>query len=104
MFKRPTSTQQVFLALVCSIFFSASIGYTGLATASVVTVTTVLAKTFINLLQLVAIPLAFTSIVNGITSNKDTSNLTRTGLVTVILYTLTTIFAVSLGLFIANII
>ncbi len=104
MFKRPTPTQQVFLALVCSILFSAFVGYADLATASVVTVTTVLAKTFINLLQLVAIPLAFTSIVNGITSNKDTSNLTRTGLATVILYTLTTIFAVSLGLFIANII
>ena len=74
MFKRPTSTQQVFLALVCSIFFSASIGYAGLATASVVTVTTVLAKTFINLLQLVAIPLAFTSIVNGITIARCVDN------------------------------
>ena len=104
MFKRPTPTQQVFLALVCSILVSALIGYAGLSAKRIVTVTAVLAKTFINLLQLVAIPLAFTAIVNGITSNKDTSSLTRTGLITITLYTLTTIFAVTLGLFIANII
>lgn len=59
---------------------------------------------FINLLKLIAVPLILFSLVSGIANLKDISKLSRMGLRTVGLYLLTTILAVSLGLFLVNII
>lgn len=59
---------------------------------------------FINLLKLIAVPLVLFSIISGISSLSDTTTLGRMGVKTLALYTVTTVFAVSLGLGLVNLI
>ena len=59
---------------------------------------------FLNLLKLIAVPLIFVSLVKGISSLTDITKLSRIGLKTIALYLLTTIFAISLGLFLVNLV
>lgn len=53
---------------------------------------------FIRLLQLIAIPLVFISLVKGVTGLKDISKFSRIGGKTIGIYLCTTVFAVLLGL------
>ena len=57
---------------------------------------------FINLLKLIAVPLIFASILKGITSLFDVSKLSRIGGKTIILYLISTILSVSIGLILVN--
>ncbi|PVX52188.1 Na+/H+-dicarboxylate symporter [Balneicella halophila] len=57
---------------------------------------------FIKALKLVAVPLVFLSLIKGITSMSDMAKLSSIGGKTILLYTLTTIVSISLGLFVAN--
>ncbi len=59
---------------------------------------------FINLLKLIAVPLIFVSLVNGISSLSDISKLSRIGLKTITIYLATTAFAVFVGLTLVNLI
>lgn len=59
---------------------------------------------FMNLLQLIAIPLILASLIKGITSLNDIRKLSRLGTKTIALYISTTVIAVSIGLLLANII
>src|SRR5690606_7925119 len=59
---------------------------------------------FINLLKLIAVPLVLFSIISGVANIGDPSSLGRMGGKTLFLYLLTTVFAISLGLFLVNII
>jgi Na+/H+-dicarboxylate symporter len=59
---------------------------------------------FLNSLKMIAIPLVFVSLIIGITSIEDTTKLSRIGGKTFIIYTITTIIAVILGLAVANIV
>ncbi len=59
---------------------------------------------FINLLKLIAVPLIFVSLVNGISSLSDISKLSRIGLKTLTIYVITTVFAVFVGLSLVNLI
>jgi Na+/H+-dicarboxylate symporter len=61
-------------------------------------------KVFIRLLQLVAVPLVFISLVKGVAGLSDISRFSRIGLKTVILYLSTTLFAVLLGLALVSIV
>ncbi len=57
---------------------------------------------FINLLKLIAVPLIVVSLIGGVTNLKDVSTLSRIGLKTILLYLLTTIMAISIGLAVVN--
>ncbi|MBL4586083.1 MAG: dicarboxylate/amino acid:cation symporter [Flavobacteriales bacterium] len=59
-------------------------------------------KIFINLLKLIAVPLVLFSIIKGISGLHDTSKLGRMGAKTLVFYHLTTVTAVSIGLFLVN--
>jgi len=59
---------------------------------------------FINLLKLVAVPLVLFSIIKGITNLSDITRLGRLGSKTIFIYVLTTMFAVTIGLSLVNII
>ena len=59
---------------------------------------------FINLLKLIAIPLVLASLIKGVSSLSDISKLSRIGGKTISIYLLSTIIAVSFGLFLVNII
>jgi Na+/H+-dicarboxylate symporter len=59
---------------------------------------------FVKLLKVIAVPLVFVSIIKGVSGIKDIKKLSSMGLKTVLIYTLTTIFAVLLGLGMVNMI
>lgn len=57
-----------------------------------------LGKLFIKALVLIAVPLVFVTLVKGVSDLKDTSALSRLGVRTVVIYLLTTVFAVLVGM------
>ncbi len=59
---------------------------------------------FINLLKLIAVPLILASLIKGVSDLKDISKLSQMGGRTIGLYILTTVFAVSIGLVVVNIV
>lgn len=59
---------------------------------------------FINSLKLIAVPLIFASLIKGVSDLKDISKLSKMGSKTIGLYIMTTVIAVTIGLFLVNII
>jgi proton glutamate symport protein len=59
---------------------------------------------FINALKLIAVPLIIASLIKGISDLQDISKLSSMGGRTIVLYMLTTVFAVTLGLIIVNVV
>tara|TARA_R110000868_G_scaffold56488_3_gene174774 strand:- start:15714 stop:17120 length:1407 start_codon:yes stop_codon:yes gene_type:complete len=59
---------------------------------------------FINLLKLIAVPLVLFSIISGVANIGDPASLGRMGGKTLLIYLITTIIAISLGLLLVNII
>lgn len=59
-------------------------------------------RIFINLLKLIAVPLVLFSIVGGIIGLGDPKNLGKLGIRTLLIYLITTITAISLGLVLVN--
>lgn len=59
---------------------------------------------FLRLLKLIIIPLILTSVVTGITSLREPSELGRLGLLTVGYYMMTTVLAVTVGMIVVNLI
>lgn len=58
---------------------------------------------FVKLLKLIAIPLILASLIKGISDLKDISKFKRIGIRTIITYVITTIIAISIGLFVVNV-
>lgn len=58
---------------------------------------------FIRLLKLIAVPLVLASLIKGVTGLSDISKLSRMGGKTVGIYLVTTLVAVSIGLFLVNV-
>ncbi len=59
---------------------------------------------FINLLKLIAVPLVLASLVVGVTSLNNIAQLSRMGAKTIGIYVVTTIFAITIGLTVVNVI
>lgn len=59
---------------------------------------------FINLLKLIAVPLVLFSIISGVSQLSDASSLGRMGAKTIGFYLITTVFAVSVGLVLVNVV
>ena len=59
---------------------------------------------FINSLKLIAIPLILASLIKGVSDLKDISKLSSMGTITITTYLTTTVIAVSVGLFLVNIV
>ena len=57
---------------------------------------------FIRMLKFIAVPLVLFSIISGVSGLKDMSSLGRMGLKTLVLYLLTTVTAISVGLILVN--
>lgn len=57
---------------------------------------------FLNILKLIAVPLVLFSIISGVTSMKNIRQLGSMGLKTLGLYLITTVFSVSMGLLLVN--
>ncbi len=63
-----------------------------------------LGKIFINLLKLIAIPLIIASLLKGISDLKDISKFSQIGGRTIVLYMISTVIAISIGLTVVNIV
>lgn len=59
---------------------------------------------FVNLLKLIAVPLVFASLIKGVASLSDISRLSKIGSRSIMLYLFSTIFSVSLGLGLVNLV
>ncbi|HQN98428.1 MAG TPA: dicarboxylate/amino acid:cation symporter [Bacteroidales bacterium] len=59
---------------------------------------------FLNLLKLIAIPLIFTSLVSGIAGLSNIKKFSKLGVQTFVLYIITTVVAISVGLVLVNLI
>ncbi|HQQ02584.1 MAG TPA: dicarboxylate/amino acid:cation symporter [Bacteroidales bacterium] len=59
---------------------------------------------FLNLLKLIAIPLIFTSLVSGIAGLSNIKKFSKLGVQTFVLYIITTVVAISIGLVLVNLI
>ncbi|WP_299113296.1 dicarboxylate/amino acid:cation symporter [uncultured Winogradskyella sp.] len=59
---------------------------------------------FINSLKLIAIPLILAALIKGITDLKDISSLSKMGTRTIVIYVMTTVIAVSIGLIVVNLV
>jgi Na+/H+-dicarboxylate symporter len=59
---------------------------------------------FINLLKLIAVPLILASLIKGVSDLKDISKLSQMGGRTIVIYLITTLTAVSIGLVLVNLI
>jgi len=59
---------------------------------------------FINSLKLIAVPLILGSLIKGVSDLKDISKLSKMGGKTILIYILTTVIAVSIGLMLVNVI
>ena len=59
---------------------------------------------FINSLKLIAIPLILAALIKGVSDLKDISKLSKMGGRTIVIYIITTVIAVSIGLFLVNIV
>jgi len=59
---------------------------------------------FINSLKLIAVPLILASLIKGVSDLKDISKLSKMGGKTILIYIMTTVVAVSIGLILVNII
>ena len=57
---------------------------------------------FVNLLKLIAVPLVFASLIKGVASLSDISKLSRIGGKTIAFYLVSTVIAVTIGLFLVN--
>ncbi|MDG1315187.1 MAG: dicarboxylate/amino acid:cation symporter [Flavobacteriaceae bacterium] len=61
-----------------------------------------LGTVFVKLLKLIAVPLILASLIKGISDLKDISKFASIGLKTIIIYVITTIIAISIGLILVN--
>ncbi len=59
---------------------------------------------FIRLLKMIAVPLVLASLITGIANLKDVSVLSQMGTKTIILYMMTTVLAITIGLVLVNVI
>jgi proton glutamate symport protein len=59
---------------------------------------------FINVLKLIAIPLIITSLIKGVSDLQDISRFSQMGARTIVLYVITTVVAVTVGLVIGNVV
>lgn len=94
---------QIIMGLVAGLIFGIIASLTGLQgfTESFVAP---FGTVFVRLLQLVAIPLVIASLIVGITNLNDLAKLSRMGGKTIGIYMVTTVFAITIGLLVVNLV
>ncbi|TCO06946.1 dicarboxylate/amino acid:cation symporter [Natronoflexus pectinivorans] len=102
MTKRIPLYIQIIIGLIAGIVWAVLSGYLGWSGFTSNWIAP-FGRIFINLLQLIAVPLVFFSIIGGIIRLGNPKNLGKLGGKTMGLYVLTTLFSISLGLLIVNV-
>ena len=103
MIKKIPLQIQILLAILLGFFFALVHIHFGLD-PSIKDYIKPIGTMFISSLKASAVPLMVTSLIVGVTGVEDSARLSRIGTKTFLMYTLTTIFSVTLGLLIGNIV
>ena len=95
-------TKKIIVSMILGIFVGVTFNLTSLIESSLGTNITnlldLVSYLFLSSLKLIIVPLIFFSIVCGIVSLSDDVSISRLGIKTLLLYTITTVIAISLGL------
>ena len=95
-------SKKIIVSMILGILVGFTFNLTGLIESSLGTYTAdlfdLVSYLFLSSLKLIIVPLIFFSIVCGIVSLSDDVSLSRLGIKTLLLYTITTVIAISLGL------
>jgi len=94
---------QIMIGMIAGVIFgiiASNLGWQGFVSDWIKPIGTI----FINLLKLIAIPLIIASLIKGISDLRDISQFSKMGFRTILIYIITTIIAISIGLAIVNII
>ncbi|WP_138429317.1 dicarboxylate/amino acid:cation symporter [Fodinibius saliphilus] len=94
---------QIIIGLVLGLIWGLIASITGY-TAFTIDYIQPIGTIFINLLKLIAVPLVLASLIVGVTNLNDVTKLSRMGGKTIGIYLVTTIFAITIGLTVVNII
>ena len=95
---------QILIGLALGLIFAIVSIQLGWPTAFTINYIKPFGTIFLNSLKMVAIPLILVSLMLGVTNIEDVTKLSRIGAKTISIYALTTIFAVTLGLVIVNLV
>jgi proton glutamate symport protein len=95
---------QIIISLIMGVFFAILSAKFELPASFTIKYIKPFGTIFLNSLKVAAIPLIFASLVVGVSSVESTAKLSRIGIRALMLYTLTTVAAVIIGLFIASIV
>ena len=95
-------TKKIIVSMILGILIGVTFNLTSLIESSlgtyVVNLLDLVSYLFLSSLKLIIVPLIFFSIVCGIVSLSDDVSISRLGIKTLLLYTITTVIAISLGL------
>jgi Na+/H+-dicarboxylate symporter len=95
---------KILIGMVLGLFFGFAMTGLSWGTDFVVDWIQPLGTIFVKLLKLIAIPLILASLIKGISDLKDISKFRDIGLRTIIIYVVTTVIAITIGLLLVNII
>ena len=95
-------TKKIIVSMILGILIGVTFNLTSLVESSsgtyVINLLDLVSYLFLSSLKLIIVPLIFFSIVCGIVSLSDDVSISRLGIKTLLLYTITTVIAISLGL------
>ena len=95
-------TKKIIVSMILGILIGVTFNLTSLIESSsgtyVINLLDLVSYLFLSSLKLIIVPLVFFSIVCGIVSLSDDVSISRLGIKTLLLYTITTVIAISLGL------
>lgn len=95
---------QILIGMVTGVIFGVLVGKTGWGSEFVSDWIKPIGTIFIRLLKLIAIPLIIASLIKGISDLKDISKFSTIGGRTIMIYLMTTVVAIVIGILIVNII
>lgn len=104
MFKKIPLHTQIIVGLILGLIVGLVIIKFGIAPDFTINFIKPIGTIFINALKMIAVPLVFASLVIGVANLGDISKLSRIGGKTIFAYLITTVIAISIGLFMVNII
>lgn len=103
MLKRIPLHTQIIVGLVLGLIFGLVVIKTNISPDFTVNYIKPIGTIFINSLKMIAVPLVLASLIVGVSNLGDISKLSRIGGKTIIAYMVTTVIAVTVGLFLVNI-
>jgi proton glutamate symport protein len=102
MLKRIPLHTQIILGLILGLVVGFAIVQLNISSVFIINYVKPIGTIFINSLKMIAVPLVFASLVIGVANLGDISKLSRIGGKTIFAYLITTIIAISIGLFLVN--